>query len=339
LSALAAIATFGLIWHHFHQKSTRDTFLGTDKAAWVAWKQQFSRSYGTNTEEGYRFGNFKANLASINAHNSLGKSWEEGLNQFSDLTFDEFAAQYLKSQPDQSVEMVKSDVLMTSTASTDIPEEFDWRNTGHVVHPVKDQGQCGSCWAFSATGAHESAHAIKEGNSVSLSEQQVVDCDKKDNGCGGGWMNQAFDYIKANGHHDDTFYPYTAQDGTCYYDATKPNLKHMSDYTIVPKHVNDLKAAIKQQPVAVGINGSTIMNYKSGVYSDWMACNFPWPMARINHGVLAVGYGQDYFLIKNSWGSAWGDAGFIKISTYAPSDYINYPVCFTTQKASWPTAA
>lgn len=195
-----------------------------------------------------------------------------------------------------------------------LASSVDWRQKG-IVAPVKNQGQCGSCWAFSAAGALESAHAQKTGSLVRLSEQNLVDCSTSfgNHGCNGGLMDYAFRYVISNrGMAKEADYPYEARDATCRYKketcgSTLAAFKQVTSYS-----ESALQAAVAVGPVSVAIDASpsTFRFYKSGVYYD-ASCS----STRLNHGVLAVGYGTeggaDYWLVKNSWGADWGNGGYI----------------------------
>merc|ERR1719183_1936529 len=218
--------------------------------------------------------------------------------------------------------------LLTAAA----PKSIDWSQKGAVT-PIKNQGQCGSCWAFSTTGSVEGAYQIATGNLVSLSEQDLVDCDKVDHGCQGGLMDNAFNFIIKNGGIcSDAELPYQGVDGQCPSPACK-NAVTITGHVDVPKMNEDaLVAAIGKNPVSVAIEADkpAFQMYKSGVFNN-TGCG-----TQLDHGVLAVGYGtvngQDYYKVKNSWGAAWGDQGYIYMARGSN-------MCGISQCASYPTGA
>jgi C1A family cysteine protease len=245
-------------------------------------------------------------------------SYTLGHNQFSGM--DEFDfIQYVIKNPiiqSQSMRTVESNVTVSST----LPSSVDWREH-NAVTPVKDQGQCGSCWSFSTTGALEGVYSIESGKLVSFSEQQLVDCDNlknggRDHGCNGGLMDNAFSWISKNGGLcSEEDYPYMSQDGdtfSCQKECHNVvNSKIMSWVDVQPTD-KALMTAIAQQPVSIAIEADQrdFQLYKSGVFTG--KCG-----TTLDHGVLVVGYGSqenlDYYLVKNSWGTTWGDEGYIRL--------------------------
>jgi len=204
-----------------------------------------------------------------------------------------------------------------STLATSI----NWVEKGSVT-PVKDQGQCGSCWSFSATGAMEGAYKNKKGTLPSLSEQNFVDCDNRSNGgsdlgCNGGLMDSAFSWAKKNGGIcTEAAYPYTSgttkKAGTCSQSCKQSQYAPIGFTDVAVKSDSAMMSALNLGPVSVAIEAdqSAFQLYKSGVFTGTCATN-------LDHGVLAVGYGtesgKDYYLVKNSWGTSWGDKGYIKL--------------------------
>ncbi|OTF80778.1 Cathepsin F precursor-like protein, partial [Euroglyphus maynei] len=192
---------------------------------------------------------------------------------------------------------------------------FDWRNKFGVVSKVKNQEQCGSCWAFSATGNIEGVWALKRNESVSLSEQELVDCDTFDNGCGGGLPTNAFKtIIKLGGIESESDYPYDAQNEKCHFRKSLSHVK-ISSYVELPKNETYMKNYLyRNGPISIGINANAMQFYFGGISHppNWL-CN----PSSLDHGVLIVGYGtgktrilhqtQPYWIIKNSWGKSWGE--------------------------------
>jgi len=249
----------------------------------------------------------------IEAHNAQGKSYTLAMNHFGDLTHSEFLTGFVAPRFD-ATNMTRSGSTFLAASNVELPTSVDWRTAG-IVTPVKDQGQCGSCWSFSTTGSLEGQHARKTGNLVSLSEQNLVDCSGKygNQGCNGGLMDNAFQYIKANGGLDtESSYPYTAKDGTCKFSASSVGAT-VSGFSDIPSgDESALQAAVANVgPVSIAIDAShnSFQFYSTGVYNE-PACS----SSQLDHGVLAVGYGtstSDYWIVKNSWGSSWGQSGYI----------------------------
>jgi len=280
---------------------------------WGIFKEKFGKNYATFEQETAAFEAFAENERIIKEHNAKGLSFTLGHNEFSDLSWDEFKALYIsgmKSNP--HLRRAKNyESLPKATAAS-----VDWVSKGAVT-PIKNQGQCGSCWAFSTTGSFEGAYQIATGNLVSFSEQQLVSCDKVDDGCSGGLMDNAFGWIKSNGGlctEDD--YPYTSSAGStgsckssCSAAATLTGFKDVTQ-----GDEDALKNAVAKGPVSVAIEAdkSVFQLYKSGVFTSASECG-----TQLDHGVLVVGYGtdsgDDYWKVKNSWGESWGEEGYIRM--------------------------
>jgi len=285
---------------------------------WESFKTVHGKSYG-RIEDVVRMLIFNANVLRISEHNlrhDLGLvSFRLGLNKFADLTPQEF--QSFKGLRYNATAVARKGETFVPTV-TDVPDTVDWRDKGYVT-PVKDQAQCGSCWAFSATGSLEGQHFAKTGKLVSLSEQNLVDCSGSygNQGCNGGLMDQAFQYIKANGGIDtEESYPYTAQDGTCHFKQNAIGATCTGFVDVKVNSESDLKNAVATVgPVSVAIDASnySFQLYNGGIY-DEPNCS----STMLDHGVLAVGYGtdngKDYWLVKNSWGPSWGVKGYIQMS-------------------------
>jgi cathepsin L len=276
------------------------------------WQQEHNKKYNTPGELEYRYNIFKKNMDFILKHNSEEHSYTVGMNQFGDLSHEEFVARYL-SRP---MNGWQHEATMYKPVGAH-PAAIDWRTKNAVV-PPKDQGQCGSCWAFSAVGGIEGAHAIATGNLVSLSESQLVDCSSKygNEGCNGGLMTQAFQYVIDNkGIDTEQCYPYKPAVQTCHFKKDCIGATISGMYNITEQSEDDLTDVLGNRgPVSVGIDASqySFQFYTSGVY-DEKNCS----PTELDHGVLAVGYDtdskshKDYYIVKNSWGPGWGNKGYI----------------------------
>jgi cathepsin L len=247
----------------------------------------------------YRFGIFKKTLDAITSHNAANKSWTEGINRFSDLTEEEFSRTmlgYLERKRNPVEEVL----------STSVGADIDWVSKGAVT-PVKDQGQCGSCWAFSTTGGMEGAHYVSASELLSLSEQQLVDCSGSfgNQGCNGGLMDNAFKYAEKTALALEADYKYTARKGTC---KTVTGKIKVTGYTDVGHSESALAAALAKQPVSIAVDARTWQKYSGGLYSGCAS------KVSLDHGVLLVGStGTSEWKVKNSWGAGWGESGFIRL--------------------------
>ena len=279
---------------------------------WSAWKIQHKKTY-TAAQEVARFGIFIENFNKITKLNAESDSVKYAVNKFADLTATEFKQIYASGAHfENHSKNVARKSLRRPTGT--LPDSVDWRNKGAVT-PVKDQGQCGSCWAFSTTGVLEGFNYVNNNQLLSFSEQQIVDCASSAGyGCQGGWPYLAVQYAGQNGLELESDYPYTAQDGTCVFSAAKAHKVNSGYQFVTPKSTVQLKAALVNFPVSVLIEADqdTFQFYSSGVIKA--SCG-----ANLDHAVLAVGYEKvgllEAFIVKNSWGTSWGSSGYVYIST------------------------
>jgi cathepsin L len=282
--------------------------------AFTKWMVEFEKSYAPE-EIFYRFEVFKSTMDFNAEWNAANHTSTVGLNQFSDLTSAEFKAIYLGYKP----ELRRGKRSLTLGDIEAYPSgSVDWRTKGAVT-PVKNQGQCGSCWAFSTTGSVEGIIAIKHASLVSLSEQELVDCAGSygNYGCNGGLMDYAFKFCEAHGLTTEANYPYTAKNGACNTakeGQPSANTKLTGYKDVTSMNANALGTSVDMQPVSVAIEAdqAAFQGYTSGVISSGCGTS-------LDHGVLVVGYGTDskygdYWLVKNSWGTSWGEAGYVRIS-------------------------
>ncbi|KAK3578867.1 hypothetical protein CHS0354_010226 [Potamilus streckersoni] len=284
---------------------------------WFQYKKDYGKSYPETDVDELRYTIFVSNLKLIEEHNARYVMGEEsyyvGINQFAGMTEKEFSEMLgLVVQNDTEVNGRCSSYL---PAENVVPDAIDWRQKGFVT-PVKGQGHCGSCWAFSTTGSLEGQYFRKTKKLVSLSEQQLVDCSGKfgNHGCSGGLMSNAFAYIKYfGGLESEQDYHYVGKDQICNASKSKVVATCLGCAYVKKGSESSLKSAVGEVgPVSVAIYaGPKFIRYKGGVYDD------PSCTARVNHGVLVVGYGtdagKDYWLVKNSWGTGWGENGYIRM--------------------------
>ena len=287
----------------------------TSHFEYVQFMAKFAKDINTVEEFNMRHALFAQADLEISAHNAMPANFTLGHNQFSDWTREEYGSLLgLRHAHNEDHPVVVFD-------ESNAADEVNWVTLGGVS-AVKDQGQCGSCWSFSTTGAMEGAHFIATGELLSFSEQQLVDCASTLNmGCNGGNPLWAYRYLKKHDAELETVYPYvsgtTKTAGTCAYDeSSATSVKVQSSASVTQSDQAQMKAALAQQPLAVLVEADTrvFQSYTSGVL-DSTACG-----TSLDHAVLAVGYGTDsdsgldYWLVKNSWATTWGDNGFIKLA-------------------------
>jgi cathepsin L len=278
------------------------------------FKLKYSKSYSTPQEEEKRFQIFADKLKFVSEWDAEARGFSVAINKFADLTNKEFVALYTGLNISKTYEAVV-EKIDSPRVEGDI---VNWVNKGAVTG-VKNQGQCGSCWSFSTTGSVEGAHFLSTGKLVSLSEQNLVDCSTAEGneGCNGGLMDDAFEYIiKNHGIDTEASYPYRATGpNKCEFKAADVGATISSYHDVQSGSESDLQSSVDKTPVSVAIDAShdSFQMYSSGVYYE-PACS----SSQLDHGVLAVGYGtsgsSDYWLVKNSWGTDWGMAGYIQMS-------------------------
>lgn len=305
------------------------------KAHFDEYIQKFNKTYSYE-ERYWRFLTFVKNY-NYN-YNNYGEHNTSYLTKFMDMEQKEFSEKmiegcYLVPRPSGFYRTLYSCATFEPThANILLPESVDWRDRGAVT-PVKNQGQCGSCWAFSSTGAMEGALAIGTGKLVSLSEQELVNCVKEDHGCFGGSMDDAFEYAREHAICTEIEEPYVAHSETCQ--ACSEAVIFDACFDIEESNQVHLKEAVSRGPVSVAIqaNSDIFQHYNGGIITD-RSCG-----TQLDHGVLIVGYGEDegqkYWLVKNSWGADWGEDGYVRIGR---NDSDSDPgVCGIAMQASFPS--
>ncbi|KAA3674843.1 cathepsin F, partial [Paragonimus westermani] len=274
--------------------------------------EQFKRDYGkvyANEDDQKRFAIFKDNLVRAQQYQMQEQGTAKyGVTQFSDLTPEEFAAKYLGSRIDKRVDRVQLNDLQTAPASV------DWRDKG-AVGPVEDQGACGSCWAFSVTANVEGQWFLKTGQLVSLSKQQLVDCDRLDHGCAGGYPPFTYKEIQRMGGLElQSDYPYTGWQQACRMDPSKLFAKINDSVVLETDEEKQAAWLAEHGPMSTCLNADPLQFYQSGIlHPSEYACS----PEGLNHAVLTVGYdtedGVPYWTVRNSWGTSWGENGYFRI--------------------------
>ncbi len=276
-----------------------------------SWKAAHGINYESTFENAYREKVFLQNKLKAELHNAdKSNTYEMGINQFSALTQEEFEQQYLGLVLPENFQSVESsdDLIVGDT---------DW-TTQNAVTPVKNQGQCGSCWAFSATGGLEGLSKLAYGSLKNFSEQQLVDCSGSygNQACNGGLMDNAFKFVKDHGIVLENEYQYKAVKQACQKPSGDFKISGFTDI----KDCNTLASSIAGRPISVAVDATNWSGYKTGVFKNCAT--------RLNHGVLLVGITADFWKVKNSWGPAWGESGFIRLergNTCGICNVASYP--------------
>jgi len=289
--------------------------------SWEEYKGQFGKTYNGGDEDQQKQQVFESNKAQWGQHESGAIL---GATVFSDLTLEEFQQLDIRGFSGSAAQGLPKVGVHEFQGET-LAATVDWSTKGAVT-PVKNQGQCGSCWAFSTTGGLEGAWQLASGNLASLSEQQFVDCSKSNSGCNGGLMDKGFQFAEGVAIASESSYPYTAADGSCKSSFTTAIPKGgVTGYKDVSTSANGLKSALNSNPVSVAIQAdqSVFQQYTGGVITS--GCG-----SSLDHGVLAVGYDGNTIKVKNSWGSSWGVNGYVSMDASQ---------CGITTSASYPTVS
>jgi len=288
-------------------------FAFDDQTLFTAWKAQYNKLYSTSEEEAARFETFKLSIDRVQARNAKSGSATFGLTKYADMTPEEFKSTLLGYiRPAE-----RSDVGVLSPRNIDVPQTLDWRNQ-NMVTPVKNQEQCGSCWAFSVTENIESMYCMKNQIDCTtfppLSPQEIVDCDTVDQGCNGGDPPTAYQFIMTEGGlEDDSDYPYTAQDGTCNFQASlvKVTITNWQYATQNSDETTMQSNLVSWGPLSICVDAEPWQDYTSGVLMASDCSN------QLDHCVQLVGYDMTqstpFWIVRNSWGSDWGENGYIRL--------------------------
>jgi len=299
-------------------------------ALFKEWTAKFNKPFG-KLEAPYKFKVWNDNYEVVQAHNAKNLSWTLEMTQFADLTHEEFAAVHLGFKPELSTE---GDENLEILSEVGVPTSYDWRDHG-VVSSVKNQGSCGSCYAFASVAALESLYKLKKGALYNLSNQQLTDCTTGygNQGCNGGLMTNCYKYTQANGIDRAKYYLWAGKQQTCKQTAAKVLFKN-SGYKTVSVSADQLKAAVATMPVTVGVEAdqSAFQLYKGGIVSSGCGTS-------LDHAITIVGYATsgstDYWIVKNQWGTSWGEKGYIRIARGTQNG--GKGVCGINAMASYPT--
>jgi cathepsin L len=307
----------------------------TDEDYWTLWQnfQSFEdhSGYKSINEHNDRFDIFCKNMDKAREFNQeKTNTWTQGVTIFSDMTEDEFKAYASRGGLSKPSKLTSKRNLFVPTG--DAPDSIDWTTQGAVT-PIKNQGQCGSCWAFSTTGGIEGQNYMVNNKLSSFSEQELVDCSKQNSGCNGGLMDYAFQWVETNGLCFESAYtPYHATDGTCAESSCTAQV-HVSGYTdITQGDTAALKEACgKHGPISIAVDATPWQQYTGGVFTP--GTYFNRCAGQLDHGVLLVGYntGSGYWKVKNSWGTSWGEDGYIRMQGTTQN------TCLLANSASYPT--
>ncbi|CDW75654.1 gut cathepsin l-like cysteine protease [Stylonychia lemnae] len=358
---VGTVASVALYQHLNDYTSVQMTLFGSSELnetqmAFLRFIAEHGKTYATKSHYHSKFETFAKNYQDIKEHNSVNEHFKKEINKFADMTVDEFNEEYHKfglKLPDLETRNKHSRPHLQAAPSDKeetLADKVDWREANKVSDSI-DQASCGSCWAFTTATTMESLHAIKNGTGPNkFSVQYLIDCDSGNYGCGGGWMLDAYTWVKKNGIVKESDYPrhYQRSKGACA-DTKDKEKFYNHDQNEEDNVTNDrLKKLISERPVGVAMhsNPSCLMAYKSGILRD-QDCKCSDEKKQVNHAVAIVGYGTaennsdcvGYWLIKNSWGTKWGDGGFFKLcipheeedknlktGTCQIKSYVQYPI-------------
>eukprot|EP01061_Rhynchopus_euleeides_P007471 TRINITY_DN164_c0_g1_i8.p2 TRINITY_DN164_c0_g1~~TRINITY_DN164_c0_g1_i8.p2 ORF type:complete len:328 (+),score=137.94 TRINITY_DN164_c0_g1_i8:61-1044(+) len=307
-AALLVCALMAAQAHGYSEEYVR----ANSKLLWRSFKNDYGRQYTSLAEEERRYGIFTGNMlkaARFEKEQTKGATF--GMNVFSDLSAEEFKVYHSLQVPQKA----SPPPMFTADEEKAVQASVDWRSKGAVTH-VKNQAQCGSCWAFSTTGGIEGQWQISGKTLTSLSEQELVSCDKVDAGCNGGLMDNAFKWLLSNHNGQivtEASYPYTSGTGkvaTCQSVTGKTVGATIKSYKDITHSEEDMKAFVSTHgPLSIAVDANKWQTYSSGILTN--CCTI---ICRLDHGVLIVGYGDNYWIVKNSWGSSWGESGYIRVA-------------------------
>ncbi|CAH2071171.1 unnamed protein product [Thlaspi arvense] len=322
--------------HHVTTDPSRPNVFDAEASLiFESWMVKYGKVYDSVAEKGRRLTVFKDNLRFITNRNAENLSYRLGLTRFADLSLHDYneLCHGADPKPPRNHDFMTSSDRYKTSVSDVLPNSIDWRNEGAMTE-VKDQGDCRSCWAFSTVGAVEGLNKIVTGELVTLSEQILINCNKESNGCRGGKVETAFEFIVNNGLGTDNDYPYKAVNGVCDGRHKENNTNVVIDgYKNLP--ANDelaLRKAVAHQPITAIIDSSSreFQLYESGVFDGTCGTN-------LNHGIVVVGYGtekgRDYWIVRNSWGNTWGEAGYMKMARNIANPR---GLCGIAMRASYP---
>lgn len=289
----------------------------------IEYTKKYNKIYSSEEEFQSRFKIWKKNYNLIKRNSPtsfLTRGIPVGanfaLNKFADLSEEEFASKYLTFDPESYKDLTLMSSNQLGLEDVEAPEEFDWEFDRGIKTEVKHQQDCGGCWAFATSASIEAQYFMKYGQNISLSEQQLIDCDENNLKCSGGNMKKAYMYLQEHGLMKSEDYPFINGEGECKYDESKGVVK-VKEFSFLPKDEEEMKKALyKYGPIAGAVNSILMIFYDNGIYEPWYSSLCP---DNINHAVVIVGYGVDketgtkFWRVKNSWGPDWGENGHFRI--------------------------